>query len=149
MTILEQYCLSPEPPLELLLGDCLLRGGLDGCCVDDIIEILWFLRNVSDQTDHTRDREDQDGAVDVQRDPLVLGVRIDSIGDCTAGGFESSEETTGTRTRFDIGGEGAEDPVEVHLTPETADVDDQVREVCGRPSCTVSITFISKCISGI
>lgn len=56
-------------------------------------------------------------------------IRVDRVRDCLPQRLEGAEETAGAGGGFDVGGEGAEEPVEGELAEVAGAEDDDVGEV--------------------
>jgi hypothetical protein len=75
----------------------------------------------------------------MRRDPS----RVKAVRKCLASRLKCAERTSAARGLFDVGGEGAEDPVELELGPVAGDEEDEVGEVGLDPGGGISWGILS------
>jgi len=91
-----------------------------------------------DQTDDKRHNKHQQRSIDIKRNLRRDPPRVETVRNRLARRLKRSERASAARRLFDIGGEGAEDPVELQLGPVAGYEDDEVGEVGFDPGCCVS-----------
>jgi hypothetical protein len=81
--------------------------------------VLRLERDETDESDHARHGDHQQGNVDVERDVASRSSlpRVDTVRNGLTDRLGRSKETASARSRLDVGGERAEDPVDTELAP--------------------------------
>jgi hypothetical protein len=87
---------------------------------------LWHTPN---QAYNKRHDQHQQRCVDIKRNLRRDPSRVKAVRKRLASRLKRAERTSAARGLFDVGGKGAEDPVELELGPVSGDEEDEVGEV--------------------
>jgi hypothetical protein len=87
------------------------------------------LRHSPNQAHDKRHDQHQQRCVDIKRNLRRDPSRVKAVRKRLASRLKRAERTSAARGLFDVGGKGAEDPVELELGPVSGDEEDEVGEV--------------------
>ena len=87
------------------------------------------LRHSPNQAHDKRHNQHQQRGINIERNLRRNSARVKTIRNRLASRLKRAERTPAARGLFDVGGEGAEDPVELQLGPVAGDEEDEVGEV--------------------